>query len=518
MDKAVLYLRVSSKGQEDGYSLDAQEKLGLEYAAKNKLEIARMWKGSESGWGKKKRDNFIQMLDYVKKHTDVKHIIFDCLDRMTRNELDKVKITDLIHTYGKLIHFSRENKTYSVNSSPDDEFMMDIGVAIAKKYSNDISRKVKMGLTEKAEQGYYPTIAPTGYINVENDGISQLELDPVNAPLVKELFEKVASGDYSLLMLEDILYAKGLRNQYRKGKVRKSSLHRMIHNKLYYGVFEWKGKLYVNNAKHTPIVSKELWDKAHEALQEAHRPHISDKNFAYRGLLTCQHCDCTIVGQIAKKKYTYYRCSFSKGQHEHAGYINEKNMPALFAPVVSAVSLPSEFAGWLEDGIKEIAAQQESIRKNKKDILQHEYTATHKKLNRLYDLQLDGGFNKEMLMTKDKELSEDLARIKSELASCEIDGAQVCERVHDTLELATGLEELYSMADDSEKAQILRLLGESYVLDSKNTVIHTYKGAFGLFANMKAAADRLQTAKTIKGRAVFHDVAPKSSNFFQIRS
>lgn len=37
MNKALLYVRVSSKEQEDeGYSLDAQEKLGHEYALQGK--------------------------------------------------------------------------------------------------------------------------------------------------------------------------------------------------------------------------------------------------------------------------------------------------------------------------------------------------------------------------------------------------------------------------------------------------------------------------------------------------
>jgi DNA invertase Pin-like site-specific DNA recombinase len=47
-------------------------------------------------WGRKNRRNFNQMLDYAKKHTEIKHIIFDILDRMTRNDSDKVKIIDLI--------------------------------------------------------------------------------------------------------------------------------------------------------------------------------------------------------------------------------------------------------------------------------------------------------------------------------------------------------------------------------------------------------------------------------------
>ncbi len=42
--KAVIYLRVSSKGQEEhGYSLDAQEKMALEYAAKQGLEVVKIW-------------------------------------------------------------------------------------------------------------------------------------------------------------------------------------------------------------------------------------------------------------------------------------------------------------------------------------------------------------------------------------------------------------------------------------------------------------------------------------------
>lgn len=43
MDKTVIYLRVSSKGQEEnGYSLDAQEKLARECAAALGMSPARV--------------------------------------------------------------------------------------------------------------------------------------------------------------------------------------------------------------------------------------------------------------------------------------------------------------------------------------------------------------------------------------------------------------------------------------------------------------------------------------------
>lgn len=69
MKNALLYVRVSSKEQEkEGYSLDAQEKLGHEYAAKYQMEIVKTWKVSESAWSQQKdRVAFIQMIDYAKK-------------------------------------------------------------------------------------------------------------------------------------------------------------------------------------------------------------------------------------------------------------------------------------------------------------------------------------------------------------------------------------------------------------------------------------------------------------------
>ena len=85
--KSLLYVRVSSKEQEkEGWSLDAQEKLGIEYASRHNLKIVKTWKVQESAWSNKKaRTAFIQMIEYAKKHNEVKNIIFDITDRMTRN-------------------------------------------------------------------------------------------------------------------------------------------------------------------------------------------------------------------------------------------------------------------------------------------------------------------------------------------------------------------------------------------------------------------------------------------------
>jgi site-specific DNA recombinase len=101
LNNALLYVRVSSAEQEkEGYSLDAQERLGHEYAARKGLAIVKTWKMSESAW-RSERDAFNQMIEYAKRHLEAAHIIFDVTDRMTRNDFDKLKIYTLIKEHGK---------------------------------------------------------------------------------------------------------------------------------------------------------------------------------------------------------------------------------------------------------------------------------------------------------------------------------------------------------------------------------------------------------------------------------
>ena len=67
MENALLYFRVSTKGQEaNGYSLDAQEKLVYDYAKENNLRIVKVWKVAESAWVKKSEKFLIKWLSMQK--------------------------------------------------------------------------------------------------------------------------------------------------------------------------------------------------------------------------------------------------------------------------------------------------------------------------------------------------------------------------------------------------------------------------------------------------------------------
>lgn len=346
MEDAILYVRVSSKEQEkEGYSLDAQEKLGEEYALRHNLKIVKRWKVSESAW-KEDRDAFNNMLDYAKKHDEVKHIIFDVADRMTRNDMDKIHIYTLIKLHNKRVHFSRSNKTIDKYSGSEDEFMLDIEVAVAKKMSNDISRKTKMGMTEKAEQGLYPSYAPLGYKN--NLLTHLIEIEESEACYIRKAFLMMASGAYSLQMIADILFKEGFRG--RKGnRVGKSTIDSLLRNQVYYGAFNWNGKIF--QGSHELIVSKEMFDKVQDILSGNFHTRGNKKEFHFNNLILCGICGCKVSGEEKKNRYKYYHCTFSKGRHPEYSYVREEELMRLFEKPVRSVAINNKIAAWLLDVI-----------------------------------------------------------------------------------------------------------------------------------------------------------------------
>jgi len=473
--KALLYIRVSSKDQRDGYSLDAQEKLGQEYAQRKNLSIAKSWKVSESAW-RSERTAFNLLVEYAKRHDEVKHIIFDVTDRMTRNDFDKLKIYTLIKEYGKTIHLARSNKIFDRNSGSEEEFMLDIEVAVAKKQSNDISRKTKMGLMEKAEQGLYPSVAPLGYRN--NLVTHLIEVDEDRAPFIRRAFTLMASGSYSLDMIAKTLYQEGFRG--KKGhRVGKSGIEWLLKNPIYYGAFRWRGQLLMGS--HAPLITKDLFDRAQDALHGKARPHASRRGFAFNNLVVCGKCGCKVLGEIKKKRFVYYHCTFSKGRHDGWGYVPENRIAHLFEPSVRAVTLDDGVVDWLKDALREADKKGAGLRENRVASLQRELEKASQRLSRLYDARMDGELDEEAFKAKEGEYRANIAEIKALLNGLGKVNPNWYENASKTLELSNRLYPQYLKSKHEGKAAILKFVASNYTFVDA-TIVPTYRKPFGILA------------------------------------
>ena len=472
MSKSLLYVRVSSKVQErEGYSLEAQEKLGKEYAKRNGFEIVRIWRVSESAW-KHERKAFNQLIEFAKRHNEIKHIIFDITDRMTRNDFDKLKIYTLINEYNKTIHFARSNKRINKESGADDEFMFDIEVAVAKKMSNDISRKTKMGMTEKAEQGVYPSSAPIGYLN--NKLTHKIEIDSSAAPVIKTVFSRMATGNFSLQMLADELYSEGFRSK-KGNRIYKSTLSHILKNPIYFGSFFWDRRLY--QGIHEPLVTKTIYDRVSEVLCGKSHPSKSQKQFYFNNLITCGICECKILGELKKSTYVYYHCTFSKGRHKDIPYIRQEKLAELFEEPVRRITLPLDISNWLKDvlyeGTKNHCQQQEIRLKT----ITRENERVRTRLSRLYDTKFDDKIEEEIFLAKEQEYKSQLLDFKCQMENLGNTDRDLFDEGCKIFELCNGLSSLYLDSDYEDKAKLLKVIASNFSLEDLK-LYPTYKKPF----------------------------------------
>ena len=124
-----------------------------------------------------------------------------------------------------------------------EKFMHGIKVLMAKNYIDNLSEEARKGQLEKAAQGYWPTRAPMGYINVTgSDGKKTIEPDPEVFPITAKLFRWYATGEHSLKEVTRMARAEGLVYRKSGNKVPVSTVHSILRNRIYTGQFDWNGQ------------------------------------------------------------------------------------------------------------------------------------------------------------------------------------------------------------------------------------------------------------------------------------
>jgi site-specific DNA recombinase len=84
MMKAILLARVSSKEQEDGQSIPAQERRLLDYAKEKGLTVDQVFKITESST-KESLKEFEKIIERIRKSKEPVTLVADTIDRVQRS-------------------------------------------------------------------------------------------------------------------------------------------------------------------------------------------------------------------------------------------------------------------------------------------------------------------------------------------------------------------------------------------------------------------------------------------------
>lgn len=468
---AVIYARVSSKEQEkEGFSIPSQLKLLKSYAKDNDIAIAKEFIDVETA-KTTGRIGFNEMLKFVKSNKSCNTILVEKTDRLYRNIRDWVTLDDL----NIAIHFIKEGCVISQNSHSSEKFLHGIKVLMAKNYIDNLSEEVKKGHAEKAAQGQWPSKAPVGYKN--NKETHLIEIDEIKAPLVKKLFELYATGNYSLQHLMEVAQKAGL-NSINSVSVNKAGIHRILMNPIYYGEFVWKGKKYLG--RHTPILSRRLFESVQEVLHRDSHPQETKLNFAFAGLVKCEKCGCSMTPEIKKGKYIYYHCTGFKGECNNT-YIREEKLADLFADVVKQIEIDDTTVADIKEALAESHQDKISFHNNALQALNLRAKHIQRLIDKAYEDKLSGTISEEFWERKSLEWHNELTQVVGEIESHNNADFNYFETGVKILELANQAYNLYLRQTRAEQRKLLNIMLSNCTF-FRGTLYPTYKKPFDILA------------------------------------
>lgn len=315
--RAGLAYRVSTKGQVDHDDIPMQKIECRKFCAQHgwRVVLEKAEKGvSGSKVSATKRDA-IQELKAEAEKGNIDILLVFLFDRLGRIESETPYVVEWFVKHGVEVWSTREGQQKI--DSHTDKLINYIRFWQAAGESEKIAERVATRIQQLNSSGHYSggTVAygyravHKGRVNKKGQPVRDLEVDPTEAPIVKELFELAAFEGKSAYAMAEMLNNRGLRT-HSGAKFTPVHVLRILRHEGYLGYIVTRSV----KSQHLPeleIISPELFQKANEMVDmrctsnaEARKvAHKSDNNTLLAGLVYCAHCGAKMSGFMHHDRY-----------------------------------------------------------------------------------------------------------------------------------------------------------------------------------------------------------------------
>lgn len=329
--KYCLYARKSSEDDErQALSIDSQIKEMAIQAQSLGLLVTEIRRESHSAKNSGQRPVLNELISDIRKGL-FQGILSWAPDRLSRNAGDLGTLVDLMDN-GYLKQIRTHGQTFT--NTPNDKFLLMILCSQAKLENDNRGINVKRGFKTKCELGFRPNMAPLGYINdhYSGKGMKKVFVDKDRAPIIKQMFEKVAYERYSGRDVYEWLKNETNLRSRNGNLLNLSVIYRILNNTYYCGLFEFNGIWY--KGSYEPIISRELFDAVQKKMTVAPKSKPGTKQFDFTRLFKCGSCGSGITAQEKFKRfksgkvvrYVYYHCTQFNNYDCNEPYIREEKL------------------------------------------------------------------------------------------------------------------------------------------------------------------------------------------------
>lgn len=321
----VIYIRVSSERQVQGYSLEGQKRYLKEWAEFEGMTVSDTYvEPGKSGKSISGREVFQAMLDDISTgQVQADYVVVFKLSRFGRNAKDILNSLTFIQRYGVNLICKEDGLDSSTSMG---RMMITILGAVAEMERENILAQTMLGREEKAKQGgWNGGFAPYGYELADG----RLHVKEEEAGIVRQVFEMFVNQGIGYSTIAGKLNRQGIpklpsKNSHGRTFTDWTADHvkRMLDNPLYTGRIAFgrtrlekvdgtendyrrvKSKDFIMSAEisHEPIVSDELFENARMKRRERSatgNPKVGRSNkHLLSGILKCPMCGSSMYADM----------------------------------------------------------------------------------------------------------------------------------------------------------------------------------------------------------------------------
>lgn len=479
--RVAIYIRVSTKMQEDKYSLKAQTYELTKYAESMGWQIVDTFKDVDSGT-KLKKDGLEAMLDVVEE--GLVDVVL-CIEQDRLSRLDTVK-------WEYLKGILRDNQVKIAEpgnivdlSNIDDEFVSDIKNLVAQRSRKDMLRKMGRGLRQRTREGKVWGPQPSEYHYDRITGVITINEERAwIIPFIDDLYLNKKLGP-SAIASELNKRCKTINGvDWSDSQVTEKLKH-----KSYHGVFE---VVFKNETISTPDVypkirSEETYNRIQTEIEKRYNWKPASPHFLRGIAIKCASCDkpliinkTTVYGSKEGQEYPVETMLHSYPVDAKCNTKPRVNVKRIHFQLQKAVkdiiTDPVKAQQYIDTGFdeKELKLISEDIKR-----LEKQKQSIQEKTDRLLDLYLDGKWSKEKLDVNREKLEQQLNITNDELLERErkhrlIQNNQIN---YDTiLEFLTVADRFEDMLDEKEQQDLIGSLFPNATLDVEKDemILHAY--------------------------------------------
>lgn len=255
MKQAVAYIRVSSQTQEDNTSLEYQLTKIKSFADSQSIRVIDVFRDVASGAKTENREGYKKMCDYISSN-NIDLVISYKLDRIHRNQLNFLTMLKKFDSTNTSYISVKENID---TSTPLGSLMLDVLNMFSEYERKSIADRIKAGKKVKEEQ---IATHPSNSVIAGRSTFaynSFFQIDEPKAEIVKYIFS-------TYIKLKSLAKVSSLLEANKGIKFCTKTIHNILRNQMYIGIYRYKGKKYCQH--HKSIVTPYLQGKAIKILEE----------------------------------------------------------------------------------------------------------------------------------------------------------------------------------------------------------------------------------------------------------